>query len=406
MKLKEKYTVEYIESNNLVLLKTLVGSYSQNLQTEKSDKDYIGVFFIKNDDYNSLEYRLDPFDTVISTSKDNDITYIEIGKFIELLYKNNPNALEILASSKIDGNWLIKHDLINNINIDKILSKRCLDTFGKYATSQIKKATGLNKKMNNPIPIKKKSLLDFCYVYGNYRFNNPTPLLKVLRELGVDQKFIGLRALKNCKSTFEIFYDYHSWNCFDEGEKAKKLRESENISLDLVKKIFKFAKFKGIVHPEEFSPQIRLSSIPELSDMDYDIEFLGYMYYNLEGFETYLKDYREYREWVEKRNPERYKNNLGQKYDVKNLSHCARLLTIAKEISEGKGLVLKRTDDKDFFINIKLGNVIYEDILEYTDNIISLLPDLYVNSNLPETIDSDYLNNLLIKFRNNTQWQN
>lgn len=401
MKLKEKYTVEYIESNNLVLLKTLVGSYSQNLQTEKSDKDYIGVFFIKNDDYNSLEYRLDPFDTVISTSKDNDITYIEIGKFIELLYKNNPNALEILASSKIDGNWLIKHDLINNINIDKILSKRCLDTFGKYATSQIKKATGLNKKMNNPIAIKKKSLLDFCYFYGNYRYKNSTVFTDIIKNLDVNQIFFGLKPLKNCKSTYEVYYDYHSWSCFDNGETATKQRTDNIENIEKNKKVFKFAKFKGIIHPEEFSPQIRVSSIPELSNMDYDIQFLGYMYYNLEGFETYLKDYREYREWVEKRNPERYKNNLGQKYDVKNLSHCARLLTIAKEIAEGKGLILKRSDDKDFFINIKLGNVIYEDILEYTDNIISLLPDLYLNSNLPETIDSDYLNDLLIKLRNN-----
>jgi hypothetical protein len=57
MKLRDKYTVEYIESNDLVLLKTLVGSYSQNLQTEKSDKDYIGIFQIKMVDYISLEYK-------------------------------------------------------------------------------------------------------------------------------------------------------------------------------------------------------------------------------------------------------------------------------------------------------------------------------------------------------------
>ena len=146
---------------------------------------------------------------------------------------------------------------------------------------------------------------------------------------------------------------------------------------------------------------MRLSSIPKIPEESqwYDIEQLGFMYYNLEGYETYLKDYREYQEWVKKRNPERYKNNLGQKYDVKNLAHCARLLTVCKEIGENKGIILKRTEDKDFLLNIKLGKVEYEDILNYTENIISLLPDLYKKSKLRESTDFDHLNNILIKIR-------
>lgn len=401
MKLKDKYTVEYIESNDLVLLKTLVGSYSQGLETDKSDKDYYGIFNIKKEDYDSLEYKLDPFDTVISNNPDNDITYIEISKFITLLYNNNPNALEILASSKIEGNWLIKSGWIDSIDINSILSKKCLDTFGKYASSQIKKATGLNKKMNNPIPIKKKTLLDFCYIYGNQIFKNSTTLTDALNTLDIDQKFIGLRPIKNCKSTYEVFYDYHSWNCFDEGNKATELRKTENMDFEVLKKIFKFAKFKGVIHPEVFSPQIRISSIPKLDDMNYDIEFIGYMYYNLEGYETYLKDYKEYREWVEKRNPERYKNNLGQKYDVKNLAHCARLLTVAKEIAEGKGLILKRIEDKDFFLDIKLGKVNYKIVLDYSNNIIEELTKIYEQSDLPEKPDFEYLNDILINFNKN-----
>lgn len=398
MGLKEKYTVEYIEENNLVLLKTLVGSYSQGLQTEKSDKDYFGVFYIKKDDYNSLEYKLNPFDTVISNNPDNDITYIEITKFITLLYNNNPNALEILASSNIDGNWVEKTGWIDTININNIISKRCLDTFGKYATSQIKKATGLNKKMNNPIPIKKKTLLDFCYLYGNNNYRNSTPLTEVIDDLNIDQKFFGLKPIKNCKSTYEVYYDYHSWLCFGDDDYAVNTRIEKGDNLDAFKNTFKFAKLKGIIHPEKYSPQIRISEIPKNENSEYYLVHAGYIYYNLEGYETYLKDYREYREWVEKRNPERYKNNMGQKYDVKNLAHCARLLTISKEIAEGKGLILKRTDDKQFFLDIKLGKVNYEDILSYTNNIIDNLPSLYEKSNLPEEADFNYLNNILINF--------
>lgn len=396
MTIREKYTIEYIESNDLVLLKTLVGSYSQNLQTENSDKDYFGVFYIKADDINSLEYQLDPFDTVISTSSENDITYVEITKFITLLYNNNPNILEVLASSKIEGNYSIKSDIIDKLDIDKIISKKCLNTFGKYASSQIKKATGLNKKMNNPIPVGKKSPLDFCYLYGNQSFNG-VPFLEALEKLNMEQIFIGLNPIKHCKSTYEVYFDHHSFACFSELEKAKNIR-SKYENIDDLKKLFNFAKFKGAIHPEQFSPQIRISSIPSLGDINYQISSVGYIYYNLEGFETYLKDYREYQEWIEKRNPERYKNNTGQKYDVKNLSHCARLLTVAKEIGESKGLILKREEDKDFFIDIKLGKVQYEEIIGYTNSIINELEEVYHKSLLQYIPDFDYLNNFIIEF--------
>jgi hypothetical protein len=407
MKLKDKYTIEYIESNDLVIFKTLIGSYSQNLQTENSDMDYYGVFQIKPEDYNSLEYKLDPFDTVISNSKDNDVTYMEIGKFIELLYKNNPNAIEMLASAKIDGNWKIKSGWVDLLNMDLILSKRCVDTFGRYASSQIKKATGLNKKMNNPIPVKKKSILDFCYFYNDYK-PKPIKITNYLKEYNIDQKFIGLRGLKNCKSTYEVFVDNHSMKFFTERKDtlikyfAEMFPDKDvNQLLEGHKKSRKFAKFKGIVHPDKVSNQLRLSSIPKVPDESqwYDIESLGFMYYNLEGYETYLKDYREYQEWVQKRNPERHNNNIGQKYDVKNLAHCARLLTMCKEIGENKGVILKRIEDKDFFLNIKLGNVDYEDILSYTENIISLLPDLYKKSSLRDNADFDHLNDILIRIR-------
>jgi hypothetical protein len=397
MKLREKYTIEYIESNNLVLLKTLVGSYSQNLQTEKSDKDYFGVFYIQKEDYDSLEYKMDPFDTVISTSSENDVTYIEITKFITLLYNNNPNALEILASSKIEGNYVVKSEWIDKLDINKIISKKCLDTFGKYASTQVKKATGLNKKMNNPIPVAKKSPLNFCYIYGNNNFKNGTPFLEALEKLDIDQIFIGLKPIEHCKSTYEVYFDQHSFICFSEFEKAQNIR-SKYQNIDDLKSLFNFAKFKGAIHPEQFSPQIRISSIPNINDSNYQISFVGYIYYNLEGFETYLKDYKEYMEWVEKRNPERYKNNIGQKYDVKNLSHCARLLTVAKEIGEGKGLILKRISDKDFFVDIKLGKVEYDDILNYTNQIIEELPSIYENSNIMDSSDFGYFNNYIIEF--------
>ena len=53
-------------------------------------------------------------------------------------------------------------------NRDKFLTKKCLKSFGGYAVAQIKKAEGLDKKMNwEKDKVTRKDLLDFCYVIEN-----------------------------------------------------------------------------------------------------------------------------------------------------------------------------------------------------------------------------------------------
>jgi predicted nucleotidyltransferase len=390
MKLKEKYTVNYIEENNLCILKVLVGSYSQNLQTEKSDKDYAGVFVLEMNDYYSLQNKIEQFDTVISN--DPDITYMELGKFIELLSKNNPNALEILASSYIEENVVFKHDIFKIFNLDEILSKKCQYTFGKYASDQVKKATGLNKKMNNPIPMKKKSPLDFCQFYDD-KIN--IKLSSYFKKENIDQKFIGLQGIKNSKSTYRVYLDAHSELCFSEYEDIIKYRNGFD-DLSKYKKSRKFAKFKGVIHPNETSNALRLSSIPKdwSNHEPYNIRFLGYIYYNLEGYETYCKDYREYQDWIKKRNPERHKHNIGQQFDVKNMSHCCRLLTMAKEIAETGEINVRRTDDADFFRDIKIGKINYKEVMDYSLEHSKNLELYYKNSKLPDEPNFTYLNNL------------
>ena len=395
MNLAEKYTVDYVESNNLVLLKVLVGSYSQNLQTPKSDKDYAGIFILDAEDYYSLDYKLSDFDTIISTG-DIDITYMEIGKFISLLNKNIPNALEILASASIQDNIIIKSGLIDLLDISKILSKKCQYTFGKYASDQVKKATGLNKKMNNPVPIKKKTPIDFCTVMTD---DESMSLTKYLKKYNLDQQFIGLSGVKNAKSTFRVYYDYHSALCF-----SKNLEIERNLIADLneYKKDKKFGKFKGIINPtNELSNTVRISSIPKNYNDDtlYNIEYIGTIYYNLEGYETYCKDYREYREWEEKRNPERHKHNCGQKFDVKNMSHCCRLLKMAEEIATTGKINLKRYDDADFFRDIKLGKINYELVMEYSNYYADNLDKFYKNSDLRNDPDYNHLNKTLTQIR-------
>ena len=55
--------------------------------------------------------------------------------------------LEMISTPK--ESILYKSDIFPEIDMKKILSKDCYNTFARYAYSQVKKARGLNKKIIN-----------------------------------------------------------------------------------------------------------------------------------------------------------------------------------------------------------------------------------------------------------------
>ncbi len=129
------------------------------MENEHSDTDIKGVFYLPKPYYYGLHS-----DYIAQVSnKTNDEVYYELGRFVELLLKNNPTVMELLAtpSDKI----LFRHPLMDKLKTEWFISKLCQHTFAGFANSQIKKARGLNKKIVNPMAKAKKSVLDFCSVF-------------------------------------------------------------------------------------------------------------------------------------------------------------------------------------------------------------------------------------------------
>ena len=144
-----------IQTKNIIF-KMISGSHAYGLAIKGSDEDSRGIFYqpIKNLlGFNQLEQIAD---------EKNDNTFYELSKFFNLLSKNNPNMMELLAPPS--DTILIKNPIMDLIKVEDVLSKLCASTFGGYAYSQIKKARGLNKKIVNPVDELRKSPLDFCYV--------------------------------------------------------------------------------------------------------------------------------------------------------------------------------------------------------------------------------------------------
>jgi len=312
--------------------------------------------------FRSIDYILG--NNYISQINDNkhDVIYYEVGRFLELLQSQNPNIIELYNMP--EENIVYKHPLFDDIlqHKDKFLSKVCRDSFGGYAVSQIKKARGLNKKIVNPINKEQKSILDFCY----FLLEDKTILIKeFFNNTGCRQEYCGLVNIAHARDTYSLYYDHT--------------------------RIF---NYRGVVNDDDTSNDIRLSSIPK------DQKPIGTLIYNKDGYIKYCKDYKEYWNWVENRNDDRYQTNLknDNNYDSKNMMHCIRLIRMAIEIATQNKVIVKRPDAIEL-LKIRNGEFKYEELLEEAEISIKMLDNVYLNSSLPNSIDKNFVNDILINFR-------
>ncbi len=344
-------TLEDIRNKGLIILECISGSKAYGLDTPSSDTDIKGVFILPKKDYYGLDY----IEQI--NNETNDVVFYELGRFMELLACNNPNILEMLFAPM--SSIIYKHPLMESIEPNKIISKLCKNTFGKFAYSQIKKAKGLNKKIVNPIIKDRKSVLDFCYI--NYK-QGAIPLLKFLELKHWKQENCGLINIPHMRDVFGLYYS-----------------ETEN--------------FSGIIRNEN-SNDVCVSSIPK------GLEQLALLYFNRDGYSTHCKEHKEYWDWVDKRNQERYQDTQshGKNYDAKNMMHVFRLLEMACEIGREQKINVKRPN-RDFLLEIKSGKFEYDDLLKMAENLQLELDQSFENTTLLDTPNIQYINEIAYKIR-------
>lgn len=344
-------TIEQVKNNGWLVFEAVVGSKAYGLNTATSDTDIRGVFILPRNIFYSLEY------TPQVANETNDIVYYELRRFIELLSKNNPNILELLNLP--EDCVLYKHPLMELVQQNMFLSKLCEQSFANYAYTQIKKAYGLEKKIVNPMEEERKSVLDFCYVYVG---NNSVPAQQFLAHHHFKQEEVGLTAIAHLRDCYNL---YHS---------------RQHI-------------YAGIIRKEEAN-DVCLSSIPKGETP------VGMLYFNKDGYSIYCKRYKEYWDWVAKRNEARYNTTMshGKNYDSKNMMHVFRLLLMAKEIAV-EGTIHVRRKDREYLLDIKQGKFEYDDLVQKAEALKNDLHELYAASNLITEPDIEAVNKLLIKMR-------
>lgn len=343
------------QQRKYILLECISGSKAYNLQLPASDTDIKGVFILPQQELYGMTY------TPQVASSGNDEVYFEIKRFLELLEKNNPNILELLSTG--GASRLHHHPLMELVKAADFLSRLCLETFAGYAKTQIKKARGLNKKINQSFPAERKDVFEFCYVIAG---GQSVPLRDWLHEKELQQQDCGLARIDHFRDVYALYH---------------------RSQFDTV------VKFKGIFSGADAN-DVQLSPVPKGADP------LAIMQFNKDGYAVYCKDFAAYREWVALRNEARYEHNreLGADYDSKHMMHTFRLLTMAEEIALYKEVRVFR-HDRDFLLRIRNGAFSYDDLLEMAMQKLHHMEQLYATSDLPEHPDPELAAALLVKIR-------
>ena len=364
------------------------GSHAYGTNVETSDTDYSGVFIQSMNDILGNKY------TEQINDDTNDTVIYEIRRFLELLGSNNPTVLELLNTPE---DCIIykdpAFDLILN-DKEKFITKICAKSFGGYAKQQISKAKGQNKKQNwEKDKVTRKEVLDFVYVIEGEK----SIPWKVWNNDRYEEKFIGVVNVSNARDIYAVYFDKDAFCMFSES-----ISESTRKTLIEVQKESEKSMgfgYKGLVKTNEGinsteSNALRLSSIPKGETP------ICIVTYNKDGYTQHCNDYKSYQTWLEQRNESRWVDvkSHGQKIDGKNMLHCKRLMEMAKEIAKGEGIIVRRPNAKDL-IAIRKGEVDLQTLIDSVEKEIIEVDKLFDNSELPDSIDIEFINNLIVKIR-------
>ncbi len=257
------------EIEHRLIYEYIRGSHCHGISTPSSDIDMGGVFVTPIENLVSLRPESDTYE-----DGTHDCVAYELGKYCRLLLKANPTMLESLF---VDSNFIVKQHpafyMLKDMR-DSFVTQDCFNSFTGYAYSQISKARGLNKKICNPVE-KRLTPMDFCYTFHN---GGSIPMAEFLKRNNYEQERCGLVAIEHMHDTYAVYY------CDD----------AVNV-------------FRGVVSPE--GDEVRLTSVPK------GMKPICYMTYNKSGYSLHCKEYKEYQDWVKKRNPVRYESNLNKNYD-------------------------------------------------------------------------------------------
>lgn len=364
------------------LFETVAGSHAYGTSTPESDTDIRGVFQMPTERLLSLNK---PQDRV--ADKKSDIEFHELGKFFHELLKCGPNVIELLYMPE-DCVRLVTPKMEKIIaNRDHFISQKCYHSFSGYAVSQIKRAQGQNKWINNPQPEDPPDKLDFCWfinILDDVEWRNGTQTT-ILLESNVPLPWRPVKL-----SDTEILCDGEYGNLDLSKHHAAKLEHCENVY-----RLYRSPDAKGVFR----NGNLVVESISKREEWDC---FVGFLIYNKPAYEAAKRDWKNYWEWKKNRNEARYRTQEAGEidYDAKNMLHCFRLLWSGINILEAGEPIVRFTGTKrDELMKIRNGAYTHAELMEWVEQEMAYLEQLKEKTTLKHEVDRRVINELYLLVR-------
>ena len=355
------------EMPEAIIFQAIVGSRAYGTHRPESDRDIRGIFLLPRDYYLSLD---EPVKQI--SDETNDTTYYTLHRFIQLAATANPNIVELLF---MPDDCVLKMTPIMQRLIDHrelFITKAAYESHIGYAQSQIHRAKGQNKWVNNPQPEEPPRREDYCWVVPRENVILETERGKVplpyrplpLYEHGVDLAECHCAAMEHGGNIHRL---YHY------GPDAKGVFRGGNLVCE---------------------------SIPI---DDEDSHCIGLLIYNRAAYERDLRNHKQYWQWRRERNDARWKSQESGEtdYDAKNMMHTIRLLLSGESIlRHGCPIVRFTGKQQQLLLDIREGRYQYNELIKMAEEKVADLTVLFEKSDLPESADRDAANHLLAELTN------
>lgn len=332
-----------------ILFECTAGSRAYGTTTSGSDEDIRGIFAVNAAAYLELSRPPD----LLSDEKGN-VVFFSLRRVIELLAQANPNILELLFTP---ADCVLQSTAAMQMLVAQrqvFISKQCADTHAGYAMSQIKKAKGQNKWINNPKPTEPPAKEDYCYVIPWQASSDPKqpPSRPIpLRTIGWPLTEYHAARLEHARDMFRL---YHY------GSGARGV-------------------FRG--------DALVCESIPAA---DESTRFSGLLIYNEQGWKQALVDHQNYWAWRRDRNEGRWRQQEQGEldFDAKNMMHTVRLLLSGRALMEtGQPIVRFSGEQLALLMSIREGKLTFDEVTAIAQATLADCERLKETADLPDVCD-------------------
>jgi len=327
-----------------IIFQCISGSHAYGTAHEQSDEDVRGVIVEPARSY----FGYSQPEAQHADAK-NDIVFYTLHRLLELVATANPNMIELLYMPR--EVIQICSPLMERVIAARqsFITKRAYESHVGYAHTQIKRARGQNKWVNNPQPKALPLKEDFCWFIPRHDEGDAMPMRPIpLAESGVKLGECHASALEHAPSMYRL---YHY------GESARGVFRKEMLVTEAIPL-------------EDERPRC-----------------IGVLIFNQQAYERAAKNHRHYWAWREERNERRWltQESGEMDYDAKNMMHTFRLLLSGEHIlREGEPLVRFEGQKLAFLKSVLQGERDYDELIDMAEAKTIELETLCKASSLPD----------------------